>query len=57
VLYESKEARDTACRSGMEHGMAASYNRLEELLTNYDGAVTPSIIFASLPACSSVVSV
>jgi uncharacterized protein YndB with AHSA1/START domain len=32
VLYESKEARDTARRSGMEHGMAASYNRLEELL-------------------------
>jgi len=32
VLYESKEARDTARRSGMEHGMAASYNRLEEEL-------------------------
>lgn len=33
VLYESKEARDTARRSGMEHGMAASYSRLEELLS------------------------
>src|SRR5258706_997530 len=33
VLYESKEARDTARRSGMEHGMAAGYNRLEELLS------------------------
>ena len=32
VRYESKEARDTARRSGMEHGMAAGYNRLEELL-------------------------
>jgi uncharacterized protein YndB with AHSA1/START domain len=32
VIYESMEARDTARRSGMEHGMAASYNRLEELL-------------------------
>jgi uncharacterized protein YndB with AHSA1/START domain len=32
VLYESKEARDTARRSGMESGMAAGYNRLEELL-------------------------
>lgn len=32
VLYESKEARDTARRSGMEHGMAAGYKRLEELL-------------------------
>jgi uncharacterized protein YndB with AHSA1/START domain len=32
VLYESMEARDTARRSGMERGMAASYDRLEELL-------------------------
>jgi uncharacterized protein YndB with AHSA1/START domain len=32
VLYGSKEARDTARRSGMEHGMAAGYNRLEEML-------------------------
>ena len=32
VRYESKEARDTASRSGMEQGMAAGYNRLEELL-------------------------
>jgi uncharacterized protein YndB with AHSA1/START domain len=37
VLYESKEARDTARRSGMEHGMAAGYNRLEELLSPPDG--------------------
>jgi uncharacterized protein YndB with AHSA1/START domain len=34
VLYESKEARDTARRSGMESGMAAGYNRLEELLSS-----------------------
>lgn len=33
VLYESKEARDTAARSGMEQGMAAGYSRLEELLS------------------------
>ena len=32
VLYESKEARDAATRSGMERGMAAGYNRLEQLL-------------------------
>ncbi len=32
VLYESKEARDTARRSGMEHGMAAGFDRLEALL-------------------------
>lgn len=33
VLYESKVARDTALRSGMEHGMAAGYQRLEEFLS------------------------
>ena len=33
IRYESQAARDTARRSGMEHGMAASYNRLEEMLT------------------------
>ncbi|HXR38396.1 MAG TPA: SRPBCC family protein [Terracidiphilus sp.] len=32
VLYESMEARDTARKSGMERGMAMSYNRLEEQL-------------------------
>ncbi len=34
VLYQSKEARDTASRSGMEYGMAAGYTRLEELLSH-----------------------
>jgi uncharacterized protein YndB with AHSA1/START domain len=34
IFYESKEARDTASRSGMERGMAAGYNRLEELLSS-----------------------
>jgi uncharacterized protein YndB with AHSA1/START domain len=34
VLYESKEARDTASRSGMEHGMVAGYNRLEQVLAS-----------------------
>jgi uncharacterized protein YndB with AHSA1/START domain len=33
VLYESIEARDTARRSGMERGMAMSYDRVEELLS------------------------
>jgi len=32
VLYESKEARDTAGRSGMERGMMAGYDRLEQVL-------------------------
>jgi uncharacterized protein YndB with AHSA1/START domain len=35
VLYGSREARDTATRSGMEHGMVAGYNRLEELLASF----------------------
>jgi uncharacterized protein YndB with AHSA1/START domain len=37
VLYESKEARDTARRSGMEQGMAAGYDRLEKLLRTLIG--------------------
>ena len=43
VLYESMEARDIAARSGMERGMAAGYNRLEELLSSMQtggGAMT-----------------
>src|SRR5262249_22092018 len=32
VLYESKEARDTATRSGMDQGMAVGYSRLEQVL-------------------------
>ena len=39
VLYESKETRDTASKSGMERGMVAGYNRLEEMLISLgDGA-------------------
>lgn len=34
LLYESKEARDTARRSGMERGVAASFNGLEETLAS-----------------------
>jgi len=32
VRYESKQARDTASRSGMEHGLVAGYDRLERVL-------------------------
>jgi uncharacterized protein YndB with AHSA1/START domain len=32
VLYPSKEARDATIASGMEHGVAASYDRLADLL-------------------------
>ena len=32
MLYESQEARDAVLKSGMETGVAQSYDRLEELL-------------------------
>jgi uncharacterized protein YndB with AHSA1/START domain len=32
VRYPSKEARDGALASGMEHGMSAGYDRLDEIL-------------------------
>jgi len=32
MLFESREIRDIALKSGMEHGVAASYNRLDEVL-------------------------
>lgn len=32
IRYESREARDSVLKSGMEDGVAASYDRLEELL-------------------------
>ncbi len=34
VLYPSKEARDAVLASGMEHGVAAGYDRLAELLAS-----------------------
>src|SRR5579863_44125 len=34
VLYPSKEARDATIASGMERGLAASYDRLAKLLTS-----------------------
>ncbi len=37
VLYESQKARDIARRSGMEHGMAAGYDRLEAMLPTLTG--------------------
>ncbi len=36
LLYESRETRDAVLRSPMEQGVAASYNRLEELLLSPD---------------------
>jgi hypothetical protein len=34
VAYSSREARDTALKSGMTRGIAASYDRLAELLAS-----------------------
>ena len=42
VLYASKEARDIASRSGMEHGMAAGYDRLEQVLASLAAPATGS---------------
>jgi uncharacterized protein YndB with AHSA1/START domain len=39
VLYESREARDGILKSGMEKGVAASYDRLEELLAERSSTV------------------
>jgi len=39
MLYESKEARDAVLKSGMEQGVEASYDRLEEMLASI---ATPS---------------
>jgi uncharacterized protein YndB with AHSA1/START domain len=34
VLYQSREARDAVLKSGMERGVAASYDRLAEMLAS-----------------------
>jgi uncharacterized protein YndB with AHSA1/START domain len=34
VLYESMEVRDIALKSGMDRGMAMSYDRLEEVMAS-----------------------
>jgi uncharacterized protein YndB with AHSA1/START domain len=38
VLYQSREARDGVLKSGMESGVAASYDRLERLLATQGSA-------------------
>ena len=34
MLYDSRETRDGILKSGMEHGVAASYDRLDEILAS-----------------------
>ena len=40
ILYDSRETRDMVLKSGMERGVAASYDRLAELLASLDAAGT-----------------
>lgn len=40
VAYTTKQARDAALASGMEHGVSAGYDRLDHLLA--DGTLAPS---------------
>src|SRR6266852_3680857 len=40
MLYESQEARDAVLKSGMERGVAASYDRLAELLASLPAQAT-----------------
>jgi uncharacterized protein YndB with AHSA1/START domain len=37
VVYESREARDGVLKSGMEQGVSASYDRLEEIFESSSG--------------------
>jgi uncharacterized protein YndB with AHSA1/START domain len=36
ILYDSRETRDMVLKSGMERGVATSYDRLAELLASLD---------------------
>jgi uncharacterized protein YndB with AHSA1/START domain len=38
VLYASRDARDAVLKTPMEHGVAAGYDRLEELLASSEAA-------------------
>lgn len=40
VVYESREVRDTMLKSGMERGIAASYDRLADLLAGKESVAT-----------------
>ena len=47
VLYQSRKARDAVLKSGMEQGVAMSYNRLAELLASLG---TPSMEIGASPS-------
>jgi uncharacterized protein YndB with AHSA1/START domain len=40
IVYQSQEARDLVIKSPMEHGLAASYDRLEALAASLDAPST-----------------
>ena len=39
IVYPSRDTRDGAVKSGMEKGMARSYDRLEHLLASTDARI------------------
>jgi uncharacterized protein YndB with AHSA1/START domain len=42
MFYESREVRDMVLKTGMERGVAASYDRLAELLPTMERSATQS---------------
>jgi len=62
ILYESKEARDIATRSGMEKGMAAGYDRLETVLSavpadSASALIDPPVITNTTPQLAAAIHV
>ena len=53
VLYESKEARDAVLKSPMEQGVAAGYDRLDEILASQAGR-EPEVTAMSRPSPATV---
>ena len=59
IRYESQEARDTARRSGMERGMSAGYDRLDELLSQGATAslIDPPQITQTTPQLAALIHI
>ncbi|MFN7919498.1 MAG: SRPBCC domain-containing protein [Bryobacteraceae bacterium] len=53
MRYETQAARDSAARSGMEHGVAASYDRMEGLLSN--SPIDPPAIIDTAPRLAAAI--
>jgi uncharacterized protein YndB with AHSA1/START domain len=44
ILYPSREIRDAVIKSGMEHGAAESYDKLEEILASGELASSTGVL-------------